>query len=90
MNDVINQSINFIKGIDLKEKDLEKFFNVSNDLIKNPGVKEILDKIIKTEKIRLNDGIKKILVIISNELSLKDLNMLMKQFTNKDDIIDYI
>ena len=95
MNDIItkdnlNQSIELISELNLNEDDYENIFEKFNLILKNPDIREIVEKVLGFQDIEKENDLKAIMKKLIDIMKLSDLNQLLGDIIKNEDFIDFI
>ena len=95
MNDIItkntlNQSIELISELNLNEDDYKNIFEKFNLILKNPDIKEMVEKISGFHDIEKENDLKAIMRKIIEVMKLSDLNQLLENIIKNEDFVDFI
>ncbi len=84
------QAIDLISELNLNNEDFEIIFKEFNNLLGNSELKEKLTKINGLNEIKKEDNLKKLMLELSDKLSLKELNFLLKIVIKNEKFVNFI
>jgi len=88
--DSLNQTIELISELNLDKNDFNKIFERFKVILESPEVNDIIKKISENQDLNKQDDLITLMKELSNKLSLKDLNVLLKKVIKNENLVDFL
>jgi len=86
----LEQSIELISELSFKEEDYDNIFEKFKCYLKNSKNKELFKKILEIKGLENERGLANIMRKLSTNLSIDELNTLLKEIIKNDEFVDFI